>query len=382
MEKVIIIGAGIGGLCAAIALQKLGYEVNVYEKFEEVKKLGAGILLQPNTIKALRKIGIAEEVNNKGFLLNALEVKLFNGDKMADLSVQKQIEATGEGTRSFHRAELHEVLLNLLKEGTVHLGKECQQIEQTDKGVKVLFKDLTVTEGDILVGADGIHSIVRETVTSVSKIRYAGYTCWRSVVDVPQEVIDNLNGIVYESWGKGVRFGTVPLSNNRVYWFACKNASENDEKMKEVGRKELLEIFGNFHEPIKQVLELTQDDQILWNDIIDIKPLKRFHFGKIILLGDAAHAMTPNMGQGAGQSIEDAAVLMNCLEKEQEIQKAFEEYSTKRVKRTTMIVNQSELIGKVGQWENGLLIGLRNFVMKTFPQDGIKQMEKVYNVDF
>lgn len=382
MEKVIIIGAGIGGLCTAIALQKLGYEVNVYEKFEEVKKLGAGILLQPNTIKALRKIGIAEEVNSKGFLLNALEVKLANGDKMGDLSVQKQIEATGEGTRSFHRAELHEVLLSLLQEGTVHLRKECKQIEQTDKGVKVLFKDLTVIEGDVLVGADGIHSIVRDTVTSIAKMRYAGYTCWRSVVEVPQEVMDELNGTVYESWGKGVRFGTVPLSNNRVYWFACKNALENDEKMKEVGKKELLAIFGNFHEPVKQVLELTQDDQILWNDIIDIKPLKRFHFGKVILLGDAAHAMTPNMGQGAGQSIEDAAVLMACLEQQKDVEKAFETYSTKRVKRTTMIVNQSELIGKVGQWENGLLTGLRNFVMKTFPQDGVKQMEKVYNIEF
>ncbi len=382
MGKIIIIGAGIGGLCTAIALQKLGYEVHVYEKFEEVKKLGAGILLQPNTIKALRKIGIAEDVNSKGFLLKSLEVKLVDGETIANLSIQRQIEATGEGTRSFHRAELHEVLLGLLKEGTLHLGKECQQIEQNDKGVKVLFKDLTVVEGDALVGADGIHSIVRQSLIDVARIRYAGYTCWRSVVDVPQEIMDGLDGAVYESWGKGTRFGTVPLSNNRIYWFACKNASEKDEKMKNAKQKELLNLFGNFHKPVKQILELTQDDQILWNDIIDIKPLKRFHFGKIILLGDAAHAMTPNMGQGAGQSIEDAAVLMTCLEQEKNLKKAFEMYSDKRVKRTTMIVNQSELIGKVGQWENGLLTGLRNFMMKTFPQDGIKQMEKIYNIDF
>ncbi|MFZ6000160.1 MAG: FAD-dependent monooxygenase, partial [Bacteroidota bacterium] len=181
--------------------------------------------------------------------------------------------------------------------------------------------------------------------------------------------------------GSGARFGIVPLTNNRVYWFACLNAPANDTVMQSLGAEELLSIFKDFHQPIPQLLERTNDADIIWNDIIDLKPLKRFAFDNVLLLGDAAHATTPNMGQGACMAIEDACVLSNLLEKSANPRHAFVQFEQQTIARTTRIVNQSWMLGKVAQWENPLLVGVRNWLLSVTPQATTeKQFQFIYDV--
>jgi 2-polyprenyl-6-methoxyphenol hydroxylase-like FAD-dependent oxidoreductase len=226
------------------------------------------------------------------------------------------------------------------------------------------FEDGTTHATDYLIACDGVHSTVRKKLLPQSQTRYSGYTCWRAVIDTPS----NLK--LYETsetWGKGSRFGIVPLANEKLYWFACINAQKNDPLLREYKVPDLLTYFSNYHAPVSDILKRTKNEQLIWGDIIDLKPLKKFAFGKIVLAGDAAHATTPNMGQGACMAIEDAAVLSNCLDEYSTVEEAFEKFEEKRIPRTTKIVNDSWTIGKVAQLENGILTSLRNTMIRFTP---------------
>jgi 2-polyprenyl-6-methoxyphenol hydroxylase-like FAD-dependent oxidoreductase len=186
-----------------------------------------------------------------------------------------------------------------------------------------------------------------------------------------------------ETWGRAGRFGIVPLRKNRVYWFACINAPFNDPLMKSFETKDLSNYFQDFHSPIPEIIMRTPSDQLIQSDIIDIKPIRQFSFDRVTLLGDAAHATTPNLGQGAGMAIEDAVILANCMESEKDIRKAFANYELKRIIRTTNIVKSSWRLGKVAQLENPVMVKLRNAAMRLTPPKAMeKQLEFLYNVSF
>jgi 2-polyprenyl-6-methoxyphenol hydroxylase-like FAD-dependent oxidoreductase len=160
------------------------------------------------------------------------------------------------------------------------------------------------------------------------------------------------------------------------------NAPPNDPAMRRTKRKELKEIFSGFHFPIPQLLDMTGDDQIIWNDIIDLKPIARFAFDRIVLVGDAAHATTPNLGQGACMAIEDAATLANALTL-YEPKEAFRRFEKFRIRRTTQIVNQSWNLGRIAQLENPLIMKIRNAAFRLLPESAIhKQLGQLYSVSF
>ena len=232
-----------------------------------------------------------------------------------------------------------------------------------------------------MIACDGVHSLFRKKLLPESLPRYAGYTCWRAVIDGSPTTLD-LNE-TSETWGPGCRFGIAPLNNNRLYWFACVNATENDQQKRAYGIKELSKHFAEFHSPIPEILQHTKDHQLIWNDIVDIKPFKRFAFGKILLMGDAAHATTPNMGQGACMAIEDAAILANMISDSHSVDEAFVAFERKRIHRTTTIVKESWQLGRIAQWENKLLISLRNVLLRLTPASvAEKQIRFIQNVSF
>ena len=177
-----------------------------------------------------------------------------------------------------------------------------------------------------------------------------------------------LDGSGFESWGRGRRFGLAKLGRGRTYWYATKNAPEGEED-EPVGRKgELLARFGRWHKPIPTVIRATEESRILRNDVCDREPIKRWGKGRVTLLGDAAHPMTPDLGQGACQAIEDAAVLAGCLKEEGETEAALRFYEALRVDRTAYIARQSRRLARIGQLENPLLCWLRGAVLKAIPQ--------------
>ncbi len=381
-ERFAIVGAGIGGLTLAIAMQRKGFKVNVFENAPLLKPLGAGLALGANAVKGFSEIRIDKEILTAGSVLKKVRIKDDTGKILAETDSQKLSEKYNTVNNfTIHRADLHEVLLRQLANDVVHLGKSCTDFIQTSEGVKLIFYDGSTYDADYVIACDGIHSVFRRKLIPESKLRYAGYTCWRAVIDdVPPSV--NMEE-TSETWGYGSRFGIAPLIKDRVYWFACLNATEDDRAMRNYKVDDLLKHFGSFHTPIPEILKHTKDDRLIWGDIIDIKPVRKFAFGRIVLLGDAAHATTPNMGQGACLAIEDAVILANVIADSDTVESAFVVFEKRRLKRTASIVNKSWQLGRIAQWENPVLARLRNTLLRLTPRSfAEKQIKYLLDVKF
>lgn len=379
--KAIIVGGGIGGLCTAIALQQSGIEATVYEAAPELKPVGAGVGLAANAIQGLQRLGVAEEVIARGKQLEALVIFDECYKVISNFDTRPLSQRYGVNNFVIHRADLHEVLHNHLLPGSLKLNKRCAGVKELKDKVEVRFTDGTQVAADLLIAADGVNSIIRQQLLPQSKPRYAGYTCWRGVMENPGVTINTK--ISAEMWAPQGRVGMAPLKNNTIYWYACVNAKANDMAMQQKTPQELADHFADVYDPVSTVLAATKPEQMIWNDILDLQPLKQFAFGNIVLLGDAAHATTPNMGQGACQAIEDAVVLGQCLQEQSSIKAALTNYEKRRLTRTAKVIRMSRLLGAVSQWENPLMIRLRNNMFKITP-DFIaqKQMEELYKVDF
>jgi 2-polyprenyl-6-methoxyphenol hydroxylase-like FAD-dependent oxidoreductase len=377
-----IIGGGIGGLTVAIALQQKGFHATVYENAPQLKPLGAGLGLAANAMKALAALGIDQDVLEAGKILKTLYIKDKRGRILtATDSIRLSARYGSVNNFTIHRADLHQVLISKLSPGTLLTGKGCTGFQQEDNQISIRFGDGTSVQADAVIACDGIHSIFRKKLVPASLPRYAGYTCWRAVVEVSPDAWDMDN--TFETWSEEGRFGIVPLSKNRLYWFACVNTTANNARMQSWGVEDLRKHFGEFHAPIPQILMETRDEQLIWSDIVDIAPLDKFAYRNIVLLGDAAHATTPNMGQGACMAIEDSIVLANCLQQGTSIKESFLQFEQKRLARTAKIVESSRLIGRMAQLENPWLVRLRNAVLRLTPTAvSEKQLKFLYDVSF
>ncbi|MDF9801204.1 2-polyprenyl-6-methoxyphenol hydroxylase-like FAD-dependent oxidoreductase [Catalinimonas alkaloidigena] len=378
MKKIAIIGGGIGGLCAAVALQQKGFDAQVYEKAPQLKAVGAGISLSANAVLALRQIKLDEPLIQAGNILRHMRILDEKGKQIADTNLEPVEREFGAVNFSIHRAILHEILMEHLTPGSLHLGKALSSFQQHKQVMRCTFEDGAEVSADAVIAFDGIHSAVRKQLLPELDIRYAGYTCWRAIIDYVPEGWEGHQAT--ETWGRNGRFGIVPIGHGKLYWFATANAPEQDQRMRFFGVQELRKHFESYHAPIDDILSHTRDEHLIWNDIIDLKPIPQYAFGRVALAGDAAHATTPNMGQGACMAIEDAMVIANLLER-YGVEEAFQRYESQRMKRTHTIVKSSYQLGKVAQWENKLLAKLRNIAFRLIPVSvQQKQIRQVYNV--
>lgn len=369
-SKVIIIGAGVGGLCTAIALQQNGFDVKVYERVKKLGEVGAGLTLWSNALHVLRALGVADAVIAAGSKLQRSQIRADDGETLFDARVDEMESQYGEPVVAIHRAALHEILINALKPDTLRLNMECARFEQDENKITVYFKNGESDSADVLIGADGIHSVVRKQMFPEIELRYSGYTAWRGVVDTENKAA---LGLTSESWGRGARFGIVRVDEKRVYWFATHNQSFGENAMATQKKSKLLNIFNRWHHPIDHLLDSTPAELILQNDICDIVPLASWSKGRVTLLGDAAHPTTPNMGQGACMAMESAYVLALALCEETDHTAAWKRYESERHARTAWITNTSWSIGKGGQLENPLLTWLRNLSVKLTPAGAIQK---------
>ena len=375
----IIIGGGVGGLCTAIALRRMGITATVYERAEMLGDVGAGLVIAANAIRALRRLGLADQAIAAGSLITRTQIRTQDGQTLAETDMRNYETQFGAPTIAIHRAALHKVLLSALPDGAVHLGAACSRVEQDENGVTAQFADGSEARADCLIGADGVRSVIRRQLFPQVNLRYSGYTAWRGAVISQDEAA---LGITSETWGRGYRFGIVRMDAERIYWFATANTPQGVTYAPAEQKELLLKIFGGWHHPIRHLLEATPAEVILHNDIADFAPLKQWSVGRVTLLGDAAHATTPNMGQGACMAIESADVLAQCLGQTEDIAAAFHTYQTRRQPRTAFITNQSWQIGRMAQLENPLLCAARNWVVKTFSQRTMtRQLAKVLGAE-
>jgi 2-polyprenyl-6-methoxyphenol hydroxylase-like FAD-dependent oxidoreductase len=373
-KKAIIIGAGPGGLTAAIALRQAGFDPVVYERSGDLREIGSGLTLWPNAMMALERIGLADAVWGVSLPSTGIAMRSWRGELLFGVMSSEQMEDLfGVYGAALHRAELQGVLMRALGDDVVKLGARCVGFQQSDRGVTAHFDDGHNASGYLLVAADGIRSVIRGLLFGEKRLRYAGFTVWRGVTDFR---LDQNTGLT--SMGRGAQFGIFPMTRNRVYWFASVNAPEGDQDWA-VGRKrELLERFGGWHKPIGEIIEATDEPAILRNDIYDLEPLTRWSDGRVTLLGDAAHPSTPNLGQGACQAIEDAVVLGGCLHDEPDVASALRQYESRRLARTSSITMQSRRMGQMGRWKNPVACWFRDKLIKRTPENvRLQQLRRV-----
>src|SRR5215472_5755384 len=345
VPEALIAGGGIGGLVTAIALQRAGMNVSVFERVKQQQEAGAGLTLWANAMHALQQIGLPDLLPSIGQPLSRSCILSWQGKILSEAPMKALAERYGTPLVAVHRADLLAALLKAVGNNVVQSGVACTGFRQDEKAVHLQLASGEEVTGDLLVGADGIHSSMRAHLFGAAKPRYAGYSAWRGVASITPEGWNEQ--VTTETWGNGKRFGLVPLSQGRIYWYATLNAPEGTPDP-QTGRKgRLLKLFSTCHAPVPAVIEATDDDAILHNDIYDLPPLTHWSRGRVTLLGDAAHAMTPNLGQGAGQAIEDALALATCLTREFSVSSALQAYERQRLRRANAIARRSQRLGQV-----------------------------------
>jgi len=355
---VLVVGGGIGGLAAAVALRRVGIRASVFERAPEIREVGAGLTLWSNAVKALRRLGVADAVQARGVVLTHNRTITPDGTVLSDQDVSELAAACGAPCLVSHRADLQRALLDAVPPGEVHTGHACAGVEVTDGGVVVRFDNGRVERGDLLIGADGIRSAVRRCVLGPSQPVYAGYTCWRGTATFEHPELPPGHG--YFLVGRGTQMGLYRCRPGQVYWFVTRNAPPGSLDGQGPHRRKVLESFPVWPEVFRAAIEATEETAILPGDIFDLEPSKEWGRGPVTLLGDAVHATTPNLGQGACQALEDAVELAHCLRGAAEPVQGLRDYEARRRERTALVTRRSRSLGKMLQVRNRLLVWLRN----------------------
>lgn len=365
--KIAVVGAGIGGLTVAALLQEHGHEVKVFEKNQELSEVGAGIGIGGNVIDKLHNHDLAKGIKNAGQIIDTLAIADNSGTALSKIKLKRNtINLTLE------RQSLLETIQSYVQPSSIYTGYQVLSIENEANKVTVHFEKHEAETFDLCIGADGLHSSVRASVAPNTKVNYQGYTVFRGLVNDVQ--LKDANTAT-EYWSKQGRVGIVPLLNNKVYWFIAINAKIHNTEYQTYGKPHLQARFNHFPNEVREVLDKQSETGILLHNIYDLKPLKTFVYNRTVLLGDAAHATTPNLGQGAGQAMEDAIVLANCLET-YDFDQALERYDKLRVKHTKKIIKKSRKIGKVAQSTQRLFIKVRNAIAKRIPNSLLARQTK------
>lgn len=359
-----IIGGGIGGLSMAIALERLGYDYDVYEQAMSFQPIGSAIGLGSNAMLALRTLGVGEAVLKDGMPLHEQRFIDEEWNELNRVFLSSWNDEFGEETITIQRADLHEALYNALPQRKLHLNAQLVDWNNKEDKYELLFTNGHRQQTDIIIAADGIHSHIRQKVAPNSKKRYSGYTCWRGIArnkdDLPLH-------ISHEAWSTKGRIGWAPMSKGNAYWFACINAEPNDPTLKHWKQEDVAQHFSFLGPVVQRMIEETPDHYFLHHDLYDVKPLKTFVYDRIILLGDAAHATTPNMGQGAGQAIEDAFFLYRAFQTSESLEQTLQLYDKYRVPKTKKVTELSRWIGWASQWESPFWASFRNRIFRRVP---------------
>lgn len=370
-----IIGGGIGGLTTAIALEKKGFKVRLFEQAKEIKPVGAGIILASNAMQVYQQFGLRESIEKLGHPISSLTITKPSLDPLSAVDLGYFEKKFNVKSVAIHRGKLQQLLLKTLKTTEVYLNSKLEHIVSKTNGNELIFSDGTTIKSDICIGADGLNSKVRSCVFPEVTIREANQLCWRGVTSI--NVLEQYDNMLNEAWGKGERFGFTKIDDEHVYWFALKTGA----KINQFNTSQSIAAhFTSFHPVVRDIILSTSDEFIHQAQISDLKPIFNWHTRAIALLGDAAHAMTPNMGQGACQAIEDAYVISECLSMYSP-KKAFKSYQKQRLSKAHYVVNTSWKIGQLAHLSNPILRSIRNFAFKVTPAFiNRKQSERIFQL--
>lgn len=362
--RVVVIGSGIAGLSTAIALRKVGIEVALYERAPELREVGAGISLWANALRALDRLGALDAVRAVSLKMTFSEIRGRDGHRpliTLDAAGMEKWSGLPELVRMVHRADLVGALAALLPPGVARYGHECVAVEDFENRPRVRFANGHTDEADAVVGADGIHSVVRAALFGPEPPRYAGYTAWRGICPRPSSVEV---GSIGEWWGRGKRVGVVTIPGDRVYWFAVENSPPNLRAADE--REHLAKSFAGWAKPAEELFAATPPDRVIRGDILDRPPTRVWSKGRVGVIGDAAHPTTPNLGQGGCMALEDAVVLARHFAGTSGPARAWAAFTAERAPRTGSVVRESWTFGRLAQKRGRLTCWLRDTALGLF----------------
>ena len=372
--RALIIGAGIGGLAAGIALERAGYRVTLFERAGSLRESGFGLLLAPNAVRALRMLGVADRVIEQSEVGREGELRAANGRVLKRVSMDAIRRTTGEDSVCALRQVLHGALLDALSDADVRTAARVVGFEQSANGVEVELEGGERVPGALLVAADGLHSIVRANLHR-DLVHPSGLVAYRGV---GRNTTWTNTGCQY--FGIGMEAGVARAGQDSVYWYlSVKRAAAHTE----LEPKSAALVIGHaFDAALVSLIEATEPADVHRDDLFDRAPLRAWGEGRITLLGDAAHPMLPHAGQGAAQALEDAVVLGRCLTSAADLQAGLRRYEALRIPRTTRIVAIARRNAQVSRLENQWVCGLRNWLLAHGPAAMLeKQMISIARVD-
>jgi 2-polyprenyl-6-methoxyphenol hydroxylase-like FAD-dependent oxidoreductase len=380
-RKALIVGGGIGGLTAALALRRAGIEAVVFEQAPRLQDVqsGGGLLVWNNGMRALREIGLAEQVEAAAAVLGVTTFNSYRGGLLATWPIEKVAQDLGVPTVGIVRGDLHRVLADALGEDAIQVGAHYESFTANGDGVTVRFSDGREERGDILVGADGVRSTVRPHLIGQGDLRAPGY--WGIQAVVQFEHPQALHGMFATYWGPGSRFAYHHVGGGRLYWFAVEDGEGTESAPERIAI--VRERLKSWPEPVRSIIAATDDDEIAVMDIADAKPVKRWGSGPATLLGDAAHPILPNLGQGTSQALEDAIVLGRSLSRSADVVAALRFYEDQRAPRTAGLVKFSRNLGRLGRLKKRPAVAFRERFMKVgLGRIGWKQAVDLTSFDF
>lgn len=341
--KIVIIGAGIGGLTTGIALKQAGFEIEIYDRVQELRPVGAGISLWSNGIKVLNRLGLGEKMAAIGGKMDMMEYRTSRGDLLNTIDLNPLINEVGQRPYPVGRADLQKMLQTELESYGVEikLAHKCVKISEDDTGVTAYFENGHEAKADLIVAADGIHSITRTYVLGEEVApKYGGYINWNGLVPASEDLAPKNTWVIYV--GNNQRASMMPIARDRFYFFFDVPLAKGTPSKPEKYQEELKEYFAGWAEPVQKLIDRIDPTQVARPEIHDVGPLNKLVRGRVALVGDAGHATCPDLGQGGCQAIEDALVLSNYLVSTNiSVEDALKRYEKERKERTSAVVEKA-----------------------------------------
>lgn len=369
VEKVIIAGGGVGGLASALALRQAGVEVEVHERHPELQGRATGFTIWSYAIRHLLDFGLdAATLDRIGGSVEITEIRNQRGDLIEAMPVGEASRKLGAPTYDINRAELQAALIEAVGADRVHMGSEVVGVEQDGDRAAVVLADGTRSAGDLVIGADGIHSVLRDRVAGSHELRYSGFMGWGALIDFEHELLPEHHHV--EIWARGAKGGVAWVGPGRARWYEMGRVEPGTARTKD----ELLAHAADWYPLLTAAIEATAPEAIVATEAWDQKPLSRWVDGRVVLLGDAAHATTPFAAMGACMTIEDAADLVARLTGAGPLDEALAGFEQARKAKTEATVKHGRTMGRITQLHSPILAWLRDEGMKHTPVDKLEQI--------
>ncbi|MFI1739947.1 FAD-dependent monooxygenase [Streptomyces sioyaensis] len=369
--KVLVVGAGVGGLTTAVALRARGIDVEVFEEAPRTSTSGGGLGIAGNGTRVLSALGLDLPKAGVGRVCARFCLRTARGRLMREIPIGSIADELGSPVVNVRRSDLVALLRDALADTPLHHDVKVTRYDRVGAGVSITCAAGRTYTGDVLVGADGIRSVVRELSTGGEPVREHGYICW--IATAPFEHPRLPPGGAVHYWGTGQRFGLIDIGHGRAYWWGTKNTPSRRPLRWAGGKQQILDCFEGWADEVRQVISVTEDDAVVSVPAQDRPFLETWGTGPVTLVGDAAHPMLTSLSQGAGTAIEDGHALAHHLAAGPDPVTALRRYEAARRDRTRWLVSASRRLSRLEQLGHPLTAGLRNLVIRNMPSSVIRR---------